>query len=166
MYQVGDHVVHPMHGSGEISAVITERLYGREQMYYVFTLPTGGLELHIPVDNAQAIGVRSLIDVERADQLLNSFSTLHAERCSNWSKRYRENLERLKSGDLDQVVEVLKGLLLREYQQGLSTGERKMLYTAKQIFITEIATVTDSSYDTVEHRIYQAVRTATRGKQG
>lgn len=162
MYQVGDVVVHPMHGSGTISAVISERISGREQVYYVFSLPTGGLELHIPVEKAQTLGMRELICLERAESLIQSFATLHGEHCSNWSKRYRDNLERLKSGDIEQVVQVLKVLLLRDCQQGLSTGERKMLYTAKQIFITEMSMVTGQEYQSVEKTIYNAVLTASQ----
>ncbi|WP_409968644.1 CarD family transcriptional regulator [Bengtsoniella intestinalis] len=162
MYQVGDIVVHPMHGSGKIKAVVTQRNCGREQDYYVFSIPTGGLELFIPVESAEAIGVRNLIGVEQANVLMHSFSIVSNERCTNWSKRYRDNLERLKSGDLNQVVEVLKTLLLRDYQQGLSTGERKMLYMAKQIFITEIAVVIDDEYEAVEKAICQSVRAAIK----
>lgn len=162
MYQVGDVVVHPMHGSGSINGFTTQRIAGRERVYYVFCLPTGGLELLIPIEKARDVGIRDLIGLEQAQELMASFSVLHAERCRNWSKRYRENLERLKSGDLTQVVEVLKALLLRDYLQGLSTGERKMLYMAKQIFITEIAVVTGQTFEDVEKTICQAVRTATK----
>lgn len=162
MYHVGDIVVHPMHGSGIINDVVTQQHYGREQDYYVFTLPTGGLELFIPVESVDKIGVRNLVGLEQAEGLMNSFSILNTDRCTNWSKRYRDNLERLKSGDLDQVAVVLKTLLMRDLQQGLSTGERKLLYMAKQIFITEISAVMGRDYDTIEKDICKSVSTTIK----
>ena len=75
----------------------------------------------------------------------------------NWNRRYRENMERLKSGDLLEVAFVVKGLMLREQKRGLSTGERKMLHSAKQILISELVMCQSSSYETVEAQIQQAL---------
>ncbi len=84
-------------------------------------------------------------------------ASLHVEMTNNWNRRYRENMERLKSGDLFQVAQVVKGLMLRDVDRGLSTGERKMLHSAKQILISEIVMCQSSSYEDVEERINQAL---------
>lgn len=161
MYQIGELVVHPMHGAGVIDAVVQERIAGSQQEYYVLRLPTGGLVLKIPVANAQAIGVRGVMSKEEAETLLASFSKAQVDETSNWSKRYRENLLRMKSGDMNELVQVIKSLLLRERQRGLSTGERKMLHSAKQIFITEVGLVIGMDYDEVDESISLAVRDST-----
>ena len=160
MYQIGQLVVHPMHGAGVIDAVITERVGGTEQEYYVFRIPVGGLILKIPVAKADSIGVRDVMGKERAMELLDGFSTVEVDATANWSKRYRDNLVRVKSGDLDEVVRVIKSLMLREHERGLSTGERKMLHNAKQIFITEVGLATDMEYDKVDSIVNASVKDA------
>ena len=97
------------------------------------------------------------MDRALADRVLDEMASLHVEMTNNWNRRYRENMERLKSGDLFQVAQVVKGLMLRDVDRGLSTGERKMLHSAKQILISEIVMCQSSSYEDVEERINQAL---------
>ena len=92
-----------------------------------------------------------------ADRVLEEIGSLQVEMTQNWNRRYRENMERLKSGDLFQVARVVKGLMLRDVDRGLSTGERKMLHSAKQILISEIVMCQSSSYEAVEERINRAL---------
>ena len=143
MFSVGDLVVHPMHGAGVIDAIVQEKVAGSTQDYYVFKMPVGGLLLKIPTANSQTIGVRSVIQ--------------RPEDSSNWNKRYRENLLRMKSGDLYEVARVIKGLMFRERKRGLSNGERKMLHTARQILLSELVLAEDSGYEEVERRVEQAM---------
>jgi len=138
MYLVGDKVVHPMHGAGIIEEITQERLAGRRAEYYVFRMPVGGLVLKIPTENCGNIGVRALSSLEEIERVLQVIPTLDAEMTANWNHRYRENMARIKSGDLVEVARVIKGLMWRDAQRGLSNGERKMLHTAKQILISEI----------------------------
>ena len=93
----------------------------------------------------------------RLARVLEEIPSLQVDMTSNWNRRYRENMERLKSGDLFQVAQVVKGLMLRDVDRGLSTGERKMLHSAKQILISEIVMCQSSSYEDVEERINQAL---------
>ena len=144
MFSVGDLVVHPMHGAGVIDAIVQEKVAGSTQDYYVFKMPVGGLLLKIPTANSQTIGVRSVIQRPEAES-------------SNWNKRYRENLLRMKSGDLYEVARVIKGLMFRERKRGLSNGERKMLHTARQILLSELVLAEDSGYEEVERRVEQAM---------
>ena len=146
-----------MHGAGVIAGVVREKVAGSTQDYYVFCLSVGGLVLKIPTASAQTVGLRPVIRSDEALRLLSALPGLEAEMTSNWNRRYRENLQRLKSGDLYEVARVIKGLAHRESQQGLSTGERKMLHTAKQILISEIVLALGQDYRSVEERVGAAM---------
>ena len=159
MFSVGDLVVHPMHGAGVIDAIVQEKVAGSTQDYYVFKMPVGGLLLKIPTANSQAIGIRSIIRQPEAEALIDAMPAMPVEENSNWNKRYRENMMRLKSGDLYEVARVIKGLMQRESVHRLSTGERKMLHSAKQILISEIVLTEGCGYQEVEDRINQAMTT-------
>ena len=153
MFKIGDKVVHPMHGAGIIRDIVSERVGGVTQDYYVFTMPMGGLLLKIPVANSDMVGLRSVVDGRYAEEVFSAVSGLEVDMTANWNRRYRENMERIKSGDLYEVARVIKGLTLRDAERGLSNGERKMLHSAKQIFISEMALVTGGSYQDTEGRL-------------
>lgn len=153
MYLVGDKVVHPMHGAGVIEEITQERLAGRRAEYYVFRMPVGGLVLKIPTENCGTIGVRALSSQNEIQHVLDMIPSLDAEMTANWNHRYRENMARIKSGDLVEVARVIKGLMWRDAQRGLSNGERKMLHTAKQILISEIVLVCDIAYQAAEESV-------------
>ena len=157
MFSVGDLVVHPMHGAGVIDAIVHEKVAGSTQDYYVFKMPVGGLLLKIPTANSQAIGIRSIIQRPEAEALIAAIPSMPVEENSNWNKRYRENMARLKSGDLYEVAGVIKGLLYRERRRGLSNGERKMLHSAKQILLSELVLAEDSGYEELEKRVERAM---------
>lgn len=157
MFSVGDQVVHPMHGAGVIDGIVREKVAGVTQDYYVFKMPVGGLLLKIPIANSQAVGLRSVIPQAEAERLLSALPGLEVEQCGNWNKRYRDNLVRMKSGDLYEVARVIKCLMTRGSRRGLSTGERKMLHSAKQILISELVLSQNTSYEDVEARINTAL---------
>lgn len=157
MFCIGDKVVHPMHGAGTIADIVREKVAGSIQDYYVFRLSVGGLVLKIPLLSSQAVGLRQIIGREEAIRLLDAIPAMDTEMTSNWNRRYRENLQRLKSGNLYEVARVIKGLSFRDSQQGLSTGERKMLHTAKQILISEIVLALGQDYQYVENRVNAAI---------
>ena len=157
MFQIGDKVVHPMHGAGVIDSIVQEKINGKLQDYYVFRMPINGLVLKIPTANSELVGLRAVIDEDRADCVINSLRELKIDVTTNWNKRYRENLERLKSGDLYEVARVIKCLMLREAERGLSTGERKMLHNAKQIFISEMVLAKGKPYQEIECRVNETM---------
>ena len=119
MFQVGDKIVHPMHGAGIIDSIVQKKVNGVVRDYYILKLPVGGMLVMIPTANSEEIGVRPVVKGE--------------------------------------VARVVKGLMLREEERGLSTGERKMLHSAKQILISEIVLSQDASYEDVEARINTAL---------
>lgn len=157
MFREGDKIVHPMHGAGIVESIVQQKVNGVTRDYYVLKLPVRSMVVMIPTDNCREIGVRPIIDSEQADQILAQLPGIEVEFDSNWNRRYRENMERLKSGDLLQVARVIKGLMLRDGERGLSTGERKMLHSAKEILISEIVLSQCVSYEDVEQRINTAL---------
>ena len=161
MFSIGDLVVHPMHGAGVIDDIVRERVAGTTKEYYVFKMPMGGLILKIPTENSQAIGIRKVISKAEADELLEAIPSIAVEHNANWNKRYQENLLRLKSGDLREAAQVIKGLMRRDTLRGLSTGERKMLHSAKQIMISELVLVLGSDYKSVEGQLDHAMSQKT-----
>lgn len=155
MYLIGDRVVHPMHGAGVIRDIVEERMAGQRKQYYVFCLPVGELVLKIPTESCDVIGIRSLSTRDTIESLLDEIPGLPVDVTANWNRRYRENLDRLKSGDLSEVARVIKTLMWRDRARGLSNGERKMLHSAKQILLSEVVLVEDSDYRETEQRIDQ-----------
>ncbi|MCI8574170.1 MAG: CarD family transcriptional regulator [Oscillibacter sp.] len=158
MFCIGDQVVHPMHGAGVIDDIVREKVTGIVKEYYVFKMPVGGLVLKIPTANCQTIGIRSIITPAQVEAFLAGIPALEVEVNANWNKRYQENLLRLKSGDLNEVARVVKGLMRRESRRSLSTGERKMLHSAKQIIISEMVLAEGCAYQDAEDRLDRAMR--------
>ena len=157
MYQVGDKVVHPMHGAGVVDSIVQNKVDGLLRDYYILKLPNRSMVVMIPTDSSDEIGVRPVIDGDQADLILAAIPSIQVEMTANWNHRYRENMERMKSGDLYEVARVIKGLTVRDTDRGLSTGERKMLHSAKQILISEIVLSKSLSYEDVEERLNTAL---------
>ena len=156
-FQIGDKVVHPMYGAGVLESVVQRKVGGVVRDYYIMKLPERSMVVMIPTENSEEIGVRPVIDREQADRILASIPNIQAEMTSNWNHRYRENMERLKSGDLLEVAWVVKGLTQREASRGLSTGERKMLHAARQILISELVLSKSISYEGAEQALDTAL---------
>jgi len=153
VFKVGDTIAHPMHGAGVISDIEERRINGVVRSYYVMRMPIGDMLVMIPVANSADIGVREIISEEQADDLLAKIVTLETNMTQNWNRRYRENMLRIKSGDLVEVARVVKGLVERDIERGLSTGERSMLHSAKQILISELVLAKHSTYEEIEKKI-------------
>lgn len=162
MFSIGERVVHPMHGAGVIDDIVEERIAGVRQEYYVFKMPVGGLVLKIPTANSAVVGLRTIITPAEANALLDAIPGLETENNANWNKRYQENMQRLKSGDLYEVARVIKTLVHRDRQRGLSTGERKMLHSARQILLSELVLSTERERQDVESQLDGAM-VQTRG---
>ena len=153
MFQIGDKVVHPMHGAGVIDSIVQRRVAGQVQEYYQLKLSVGNMVVMVPTDNTGEVGMRPVVSGAKAEELMSEMEGIEVDMTSNWNRRYRENLVRLKSGDLLEVARVVRGLRRRESQRGLSNGERKMLHTAKQILISELVLAQSLPYETVESSI-------------
>lgn len=157
MFQVGDKVVHPMHGAGVIDSIVRRKVAGQMQEYYQLKLSVGNMVVMVPTDNTGEIGMRPVVSGQKAQELMSEMEGIQVDMTQNWNRRYRENLTRLKSGDLLEVARVVKGLRQRENQRGLSNGERKMLHTAKQILVSELVLAQSLPYETVESSVDQVL---------
>ena len=138
MFSVGDKVVYPMHGAGVIEAIEDREILGRRKTYYIMRLPLGDMKVMIPTDNVVEIGLRDIIDQDEVKQVIAVLKDTKTKMSTNWNRRYRANMQKIKSGNIYEVAEVVRNLQLRDMEKGLSTGERKMLSNAKQILISEL----------------------------
>ena len=153
MYRIGDKIVHPMHGAGVIESIVEEKISGKLIPFYVFKMPISGLTLKIPTANSEMIGIRAVSTAETIEEVIGQIPSLSIDMTANWNHRYRENMERIKSGNLLEVAGVIKALMHRDSERGLSNGERKMLHSAKQILISEIVLAESVEYPAAEARI-------------
>lgn len=138
MFNVGDKIVYPMHGAGVIESIEEKEILGQKQRYYVVKIPIGDMKVMIPTNNVEDIGIREVIGVQDVDKVFEILQDQSVNVTNNWNKRYRENMIKIKSGDIYEVADVVRVLMLREKEKGLSTGERKMLNSARQILVSEL----------------------------
>lgn len=138
MFKVGDNIVYPNHGAGTIVAIEVKKILGEEKKYYIMKLPIGDMKVMIPVEKVDEIGIRSVISEEEADEVLTLLHANKSKMSQNWNRRFRANMEKIKTGDIYEVAEVVRNLTIRDHEKGLSTGEKKMLNTSRQILISEL----------------------------
>lgn len=139
VYNIGDKIVYPMHGAGVIESIEERDILGKKQSYYIMKMTlTGEMTVMIPQHSCDEIGVRFVIDKEEGKKVLEAFRKAPVCENANWNKRHRENMQKIRTGDIYQVLGVVKELMYRDKSKGLSTSERKMLNNAKQIMISEL----------------------------
>lgn len=151
MYSVGDKVVHPMHGAGTIEEIRQIEIAGNKREYYAVKFAVGSMTTNVPVENSDTIGLRGVIDSSEAKKVIECFIKQPISDDINWNKRQRENLLKIKSGDIYQVLVVLKDLMYRDKIKGLSTNERKTLGSAKQIVLSELVLSSFASQNDIEN---------------
>ncbi|MDR7301656.1 CarD family transcriptional regulator [Haloactinomyces albus] len=139
VFKVGETVVYPHHGAALIEAIETRVIKGEEKQYLVLRVAQGDLTVRVPADNAEHVGVRDVVGQEGLDYVFDVLRSSHTEEPTNWSRRYKANLEKLASGDVNKVAEVVRDLWRREQDRGLSAGEKRMLAKARQILVSELA---------------------------
>lgn len=157
MYHIGDKIVYPMHGAGVIESIEEREVLGRKQTYYIMRMPSGDMTAMIPTESSEGIGVRDVISCEEARKVLETFKTEPVYEDSNWNKRHRDNMMKIKSGDIYQVLKVVKDLMYRDKAKGLSTSERKMLNSAKQILVSELVLSSVAGKSDIENIITDTV---------
>ena len=153
MFSIGDKIVYPMHGAGVIESIEEKEILGQKQSYYIVKMPIGDMRVMIPIQNTRDIGIREVISHQDVDKVFDVLLDQHTSSTSNWNKRYRENMIKIKSGNIFEVADVVRTLILREKEKGLSTGEKKMLNSAKQILISELVLAKDLNQVDIEVKI-------------
>lgn len=149
MFNVGDKIVYPMHGAGTIDAIEEKDILGQKQAYYIIKMP-GEVKVMVPTAKAEEIGVRNIISKENAGKVLEILEENETEMSNNWNKRYRDNMEKMKSGDIYEIADVVRNLAFKQKEKGLSTGEKKMLNNAKQILVSELVLAEHAAQEEVE----------------
>jgi CarD family transcriptional regulator len=148
--KVGETVVYPHHGAALIQATETRVVKGVEKLYLVLKVAQGDLTVKVPADNAEIVGVRDVVDRTGLDKVFEVLRAPHTEEPTNWSRRYKANLEKLASGDVNKVAEVVRDLWRRDKERGLSAGEKRMLAKARQILVSELALAEGTNEDKAE----------------
>ena len=159
MFNVGDKIVYPMHGAGVIDAIEEKDILGEKQSYYILKMP-GEVKVMVPTAKAEEVGVRNIIDKGSADKVIGILEQDETIMDKNWNKRYRDNMEKMKSGDIYEVADVVRNLSFKQKEKGLSTGEKKMLNNAKQIMISELVLAEHASQEEVEQLVENKINTS------
>ena len=159
MFNVGDKIVYPMHGAGVIDAIEEKDILGEKQAYYILKMP-GEVKVMVPTAKAEEVGVRNIVDKQSAEKVFKVLGQDETEMDKNWNKRYRDNMDKMKSGDIYEVADVVRNLSFKQKEKGLSTGEKKMLNNAKQILISELVLAEHANKDEVEEQIENKINTS------
>ena len=160
MFSVGDKVVYPTHGAGVIKNIKEEDILGETKSYYVLSMLDGDLEVMVPVENCHELGLRKIIDRDEVGHILDVLKEPENELSSNWNRRYRNNMEKIKTGNIEKVAVVARDLYSRDKEKGLSTGEKKMLEQAIRIVVSELALATETEEEVMREKILECLDTS------
>lgn len=149
-FEVGETVVYPHHGAALIEAIETRVIKGVEKTYLVLKVAQGDLTVRVPADNAEYVGVRDVVGQDGLERVFDILRAPHTEEPTNWSRRYKANVEKIASGDVNKVAEVVRDLWRRDRERGLSAGEKRMLAKARQILVSELALAERTNEDKAE----------------
>ncbi len=159
MFKIGDKIVYPMHGAGVIETIEERSILDEKQSYYIIKMP-GEVKVMVPTSKAEEIGVRNIIDKETAGKVINVLEQDSTEMSMKWNKRYRDNVEKMKSGDIFEVADIVRNLSFKQKDKGLSTTEKKMLLNAKQILVSELVLAESKDKEEVEALVDNKINTS------
>lgn len=157
MFKIGDKVVYPLHGAGIIQAIEEKEILGEKRKYLVIGIPIGNMTVMIPIERITECGLRKIISEQDVERVMGILSSAETPMAVNWNNRYRNNMEKIKSGDIFSLAEVVKNLMRREREKGLSTGEKKMLENAKRILVSELMLAEDEEEKSISSVIDKLV---------
>lgn len=160
MFNIGDKVVYPMHGAGIIEGIEEKEILGSKRKYYIMRMPIGDMKVMVPLDNVEDVGVREIIDQVDVEKVMTILKGTKSTMPQNWNRRYRVNMDKIKSGDIFEIAAVVRNLIMMDSEKTLSTGERKMLSSAKQMLISEMVLVTNVDPEKTEEIIIDAINSS------
>lgn len=150
MFKIGDKIVYPVHGAGVIVDIESKVILGEKKEYYVMKIPVNEMKVLVPLGSMADVGIRDIKSPEQMDKVLDVLKDPTKEKMpANWNRRYRFHQDKIKTGDLEEIAKVIKNLESLDREKALSTGERKILNTARQIILSEMVLVYDKSFDEV-----------------
>ncbi len=156
-FDVGDKVVYPQHGAATIEKREKIVINGEKREYLVLRAAYGDLLLKVPADNIDGVGLREVINDEEVEEVFAVLGKAEARMPTNWSRRYKNHVEKLKSGDIYQVAEVVRNLSIRDNDKGLSAGEKRMLTRARQILVSELTFAINVTEEEAEEKLSDAL---------
>lgn len=153
MFKIGDKILYPMHGAGIIERIDQIEALGELKDYYVLKLAVGNLDVMVPISSSEEVGIRHIVNEDFLEQVYGVLSGESSKMPKNWNRRYRENMDLLKTGDILNTAQVVRNLLRVDRVKKLSTGEKKMLKNARQILESEIVLVEGTTPDEVSEKV-------------
>lgn len=156
-FQVGDQICYPLHGVGHIEAVEERQVLGKVGLYYVIYFESDGIKVMVPVDKAVDVGMRAVISAGEVVSVYEVLGGNVSDEDENWNRRYRVNLDKLRTGIIWDVVDVVKCLSLRDRERGLSAGEKKMLLNARKVLVGELKMATQEDEEQISRRLDQCL---------
>ncbi len=145
MFKVGDNAVYPGHGVGRITSIEIKEILGNKQTFYCLQIIDSGMKIMVPMDNVQSVGLRPIISRDEANKVIEILKETDVKIDNQtWNRRYREYMEKIKTGSVFEIAEVLRDLFILKVDKELSFGERKMLDTARTLLIKELALVNNN----------------------
>ncbi len=157
VFDIGDKVVYPHHGAAIVERREVKEVKGEKREYLVLRLAYGDLILNVPIDNTEGVGLREVINDEEVEEVFAVLRKKEARMPTNWSRRYKNHSEKLRSGDIYQVAEVVRNLSIRDKDKGLSAGEKRMLGRARQILVSELTFALNVNEEQAEKRLDEAL---------
>ena len=138
LYEVGDKVVYPHHGAGKIIKKELKEILGQRREYLTIQILYNDMTVMVPCENAEAAGLRKVIGEEIVDEVLAVLKDDGTQMPKNWNRRFKHNRDKIKTGDIFELAEVVRNLSIRDLDKGLSTGEKQMFGRAKKILASEL----------------------------
>ncbi|HYK06667.1 MAG TPA: CarD family transcriptional regulator [Gaiellaceae bacterium] len=138
MFDVGDKVVYPHHGAGTVVKKEKREVLGQTREYLTIQILHNDMTVNVPVENAEQVGLRTVIDEDLVNTVVKALTAGESEMPKNWNRRFKHNRDKMKTGDIFELAEVVKNLSLRDHEKGLSTGEKQMFVKAKKILASEL----------------------------
>jgi CarD family transcriptional regulator len=138
LYKVGDKVVYPHHGAGTVVKKETREVLGEKREYLTIKILHNDMTVNVPSDNAERVGLRKVIDEQMVSKVLKALTGNGTNMPKNWNRRFKHNRDKMKTGDIFELAEVVRNLSLRDHEKGLSTGEKQMFVKAKKILASEL----------------------------
>jgi CarD family transcriptional regulator len=147
LFQVGDKVVYPHHGAGTVVKKESREVLGQKREYLTIKILHNDMTVNVPCENADKVGLRRVIDEEMVEKVLKALTGSGTVMPKNWNRRFKHNRDKMKTGDIFELAEVVRNLSLRDHEKGLSTGEKQMFVKAKKILASELMYAKDMDED-------------------
>ena len=153
MYKVGDKVVYPHHGAGTVVKKESREVLGQKREYLTIRILHNDMTVQVPAENAEKVGLRKVIDEVMVEKVVKALSGGGTAMPKNWNRRFKHNRDKMKTGDIYELAEVVRNLAIREHEKGLSTGEKQMFTRAKKILASELMYALDKDEEEAEQHL-------------